>query len=451
MSKFRFSVCLAVLVHITTISAQKNANSPYTRYGMGELVDQNVAAVRSMAGISTAFVDPYHSSFVNPASLAFLTGTSYEVGLYAKNSSISDGTNKSSSFVGSLDYLSIAFPLHNSINDAYENVKRKYRLAMGFKLAKFSNVGYDITTVESHPEFGGYTRSYDGNGGSYSIQWSNAVLHKNFALGVNLGYLFGKTSYNRFITFDSLDYAFDNVYFNSNHISGFIYNVGMLYSIPLSNKEANAPKKAERRLTFGLRGKSATPFSTTNDRLGLATQNIGATTISIDTIFNDTLSGKGQLPLDLGFGITFTNGDKSSYGIDVSFANWSSYYNDGNGDLPATLRDAMTFSFGGSFRPDYKAFNFWKRATYRYGVYYRQDPRLVKGDEANEVNVGVNEYAITAGVGLPFVFQRKVSHVNIGLEVGNRGVGTIIKENFFKINIGATFNDDEWFIKRKYD
>ena len=89
--------------------------------------------------------------------------------------------------------------------------------------------------------------------------------------------------------------------------------------------------------------------------------------------------------------------------------------------------------------------NYFKRVYYRYGLYYGTDPR----DAGQEDQI--SNYGVTVGMGMPFIYQRKISHANLGLEFGSRGKGTPIEETFAKINFSFTFNDDEWFIKRKYD
>ena len=109
------------------------------------------------------------------------------------------------------------------------------------------------------------------------------------------------------------------------------------------------------------------------------------------------------------------------------------------------LSDTYNVSFGGFYRPDYKSYNrYFKRVYYRFGGYYKTDPRSIDGEQ-------LNSYGLTFGFGLPFIYQRKISHANLGFEFGNRGGGTQISESYFRISLGFTFNDDEWFIKKKYN
>jgi hypothetical protein len=82
--------------------------------------------------------------------------------------------------------------------------------------------------------------------------------------------------------------------------------------------------------------------------------------------------------------------------------------------------------------------------SYRFGGYYIKDPRIVNGK-------GVNQYGVRFGLDLPFMYQRKGSNANLGIDLGRKGEGTIIEEKYIKLNFGFTFNDEEWFLKRKYN
>ena len=48
--------------------AQNNTNSPYTRFGYGEIVDSYTAEQRAMGGVAIAGRNPLSINTVNPAS-----------------------------------------------------------------------------------------------------------------------------------------------------------------------------------------------------------------------------------------------------------------------------------------------------------------------------------------------------------------------------------------------
>ena len=56
-------------------------NSPYSRYGVGNLVSQANLANRGMGGISAAYTDPTSINTINPASYSDLVYSTLDIGL----------------------------------------------------------------------------------------------------------------------------------------------------------------------------------------------------------------------------------------------------------------------------------------------------------------------------------------------------------------------------------
>ena len=46
---------------------------------------------------------------------------------------------------------------------------------------------------------------------------------------------------------------------------------------------------------------------------------------------------------------------------------------------------------------------------------------------------------------------RNIAMVHPGFEIGKNTLDQFIKENYFKINLGFRLNDNEWFLKRRYN
>ncbi len=443
MKKFFILFCLLPL----SVFAQKVENDPYSRYGLGDFADQEISAYRSMGHLSIANIDRFHINLANPASVSLLGTSAYEVGANAKNSTFSEGSNQAKNWSGNLDYIALGFPLRNPINEAYETARKKYKLGMAFGLNRYTRSAYNISSTDSLPDVGVFDRSYTGSGGTYKFHWSNGISYKNLAFGIDLSYLFGNINASKDIIFRDLDNAFNNFYTRSYHLSSFGIKTGLIYHLQLNAKQAHDnPSIPLRTLRFGLTLSPGFGFSTQKDEIIITRQLIGTTSIVTDTFSNKVdFNGKGKLPFELGGGVMYQAGDKSCIGLEYKYAGWSSYYNEATGEVEGSLGNAWQFAMGGYYRPNYKSYtSFWKRAFYKYGAYYRQDPRLIIGEQ-------LSQYGVTFGAGLPFVFQRKIAHADIGLDIGRKGSGTIIEENYIKINFGFTFNDDEWFIKRKYN
>jgi hypothetical protein len=80
---------------------------------------------------------------------------------------------------------------------------------------------------------------------------------------------------------------------------------------------------------------------------------------------------------------------------------------------------------------------------YRAGFFYQQDPRVLEDEQAFK-------YGVTIGAGMPFVFLRSFSYLNLALEYGRAGTDTALKENYFRARLGFVLNDNQWFLKRRY-
>lgn len=427
--------------------AQRVYNSPYSRFGIGDLNDGNTIAPRSMGGLSSSFVDPYNINAANPASLAHLYASSFEVGANATHTSQTDRFTTNSFWNGNLDYLALSFPLSNALNDAYEGKVRNRKFGMSLGLYRKSNVGYNITAQDTLNGTGFVEKKFQGKGGTYNFVWGTGMKYKDFSIGVNLKYVFGNIEYSRVTSFVNYTLPYDNISSDRYFMSGLAYNIGGLYNT-ITNKTAlkNKTTTVPNKLSIGFTLTPSTGFSTNSNRRVTASQLFSGTTIDVDTIsFERNVAGSGRLPFELSFGMNYSHQEKYGIGFEVGTSSWSNYFNDANYEKINSLNNTLHVSFGGYIRPDYKSYtNFFKRVQYRYGAYYRQDPRKIGETQ-------LNSYGITTGLGLPFIYQRKFSNVNLGLDVGRIGDGTPVKETYFKISAGISFNDDEWFIKRKYN
>lgn len=429
-----------------TLLGQINDNSPYSRYGIGDLADNNFNHTRQMAGLGSSWIDGYHINIVNPASYSFLNAAAFDIGVFAKRTFLEDKFSQNKIWTGNLEYISLAFPLRNPINDIYDGIKKKYKLGMAITLMPHSYVNYNIASNDTLANFGAVSRTYIGTGGTYKVLWGNSIKYKDFSVGLNMGYLFGKISGERNLFFDDLAFAYSDQLSSSYNVKGFLWNVGGIYSKVLNQDRINANKLTpSKRIVIGLNANSATGFSTNGTIDEQLVQSLLGGGVNRDTIQFGTTTGRGRLPAELGVGFTYFKGEKTAIGINLSNTFWSSYFNDANDEQAGIFKNSMKLGVGGYIRPNYKSFdNFFKRVFYRYGVYYNTDPRVIDGNQ-------LQTYGVTMGLGMPFVYQRKISHVNLGINMGMRGQNTPISEKFVKISLGVTFNDDEWFLKRKYN
>jgi len=447
----RYLLFLSILISAVTLSAQPKQNSPYSRYGVGDLLPQYFAAQAGMGGQTAAFHDPFHLNLVNPASYAHLRATALETGIYGKYSAYSSATASDKSISGNLAYLALGFTLKSPINEVLDKNKTPWQFGMGFAVTPYSVVGYNIESQERRNDVGVVYNTFEGNGGLYRLNWSNAAKYKNTALGVNLGWMVGKMTYENSTQFrrgiDTLDFtALQNNFRDELRASGFVWNVGVQQDLVLkyaNEKEKNNPTKW---ITLGATAEGSHKLNVSADQLRI--RNRGRL---FNGAYNDPdtlLKVIGQessltLPAIFSLGIQYTKANKLKLGAQFGYERWASYENKLR---PEKFRNTLSVSGGLEIIPDYISYNkFLRRFRYRFGGYYRQDPRTAGGENINDIG-------FTFGLGLPVILPRQqTSFVNIAFELGQLGGSTAIQEQYARVTVGFTMNDNTWFYKRRFE
>lgn len=435
----RYTIILLFCVYAGMAWAQPKVNSPYSRFGLGDFFNQNFIALGSVGGSATAYTDPYHVNVRNPASLAHLRYASFDIGAQAKLTRLNENSLTKSVWSGNISYLSLGFPIFNPLNEILDRKTRIFHWGMNFSLLPYTNVGYEISNIENFEPVGEIERYYRGEGGSYRFMWGNGFKYKHLSAGINLGYLFGKLQYNRDINFADESAYVDN-FKDEITVRGFQWNAGLLYDIYLDKDLIKQGITPQQRITIGLYGNNKTnltTFSNTSYFKSFEVNNF----IVIDTVrFNTDLEGSGTLPGEFSLGVTYRDGLKWKAGISYTMQGWSNYENSAKREF---LSDTWRLSIGVGFRPDIDAFeNFYKTVEYRAGFFIGTDPRSVDQNQ-------LKHYGVTIGAGLPFFVQRKISFINLGLEIGRLGYSEALTNTYAQLSFGFTLNDNEWFVKNK--
>ena len=129
-------------------------------------------------------------------------------------------------------------------------------------------------------------------------------------------------------------------------------------------------------------------------------------------------------------------------GADVIYTDYTQFKNY-LGSSSGT-QSTMHYALGGELTPfTSTGNNYFSRMTYRIGASYDDFPFLINGAPAKDVGINL-------GIALPVAGY---SSLDIAVKLGKRGDlnANGIAENYFKLYFGATFNDGNWFIKRKFD
>ena len=452
-SRFVASWIIALIGLVGVATAQSShseirpkRNSPYSRFGLGDPQDQFYVAAGGMAGLSAAFQDPFHMNLRNPASLAFLQATSFEVGFNAKYSLLEGGEEDARSWGGNLNYLALGFPLKNPINEAMDRRRSPFGWGMAFALQPYTVVGYDIIADTEGNGTGATSSSFRGTGGTYRVLWSNAFRWKSLSVGINTSYLFGKITNSQLVQFLELEGAFSSRFLDETSYSGLLWEFGAQYLIDLKEMNADGEREASgKRLIIGLFGNGNNSFRTNTS--AFVSRFNPTLNVRNDTIFNeDELRSNGQLPAELTGGVVYEESNRFKVGMEYSVGLWSNYENDVQANRRVVLDDTWGVRAGVEYIPDYASYNnYFKRVSYRFGGVYRTDPRVFQEGQ-------LTQYGLTFGLGFPIIRPREQrSNVNFAVEVGRYGNPDTINETYVKMAIGFTLNDNTWFYKRKFN
>ncbi len=426
------------------LQGQAQNNSIFSRFGIGDLYPQVFSSTAGMGFAASGYYSESQTNTLNPASYGYLKKTSFDLGLSAKYYDLSTDNSNYRNWTGGFDYMSIAFPLFNSINRTLSPIERKYNLGMCFSLQQYSKVGYNLTTTETIEGVGQIERNYTGYGGTTKLLWGNSFQYDGFSAGVNLGYIFGRINYEKNIFYVDYLNPFNNIFTTAYSIRGFQVDGGLMYSHILNKKALDEDKLIPKNiLTAGLHYSSNSNANTSETSSEFTFLNATNTSDIIDTLtFVQDSAGMMTIPGTIGFGLSYKAGNKWGASVAYSTSPWSSYTNDVD---PRSLSDINSFNVGFYYVPKYNSItNFLSRINYKAGFYTRTEPSSFNGNQVS--NMGV-----TFGLGMPFIYQRKSSIADINIALGRKMASEVLVENYMELRFGFSFNDDEWFLKRKYN
>lgn len=426
---------VAALAVVVVAYAQPKTNSPFSRFGLGDINTPGFVPISAMGGIGAVYHHPYNSNIVNPASLGFLKATSFEMAVSGKWGRLQKGDFEEDIWSGNLQYLSLSIPVINPINQLLERKESDLSGAINISISPFSQVGYLVLSSGGIDSIGNVESLFRGTGGTNRLNLGTGWKYKGFAAGINLGYLFGALEYQTLTEFQDIPYGYNHIARNNYSIRGFMYDLGAMYQHQLSrSKRQNA-----RYVTIGMHFNSATSFTGDDDYLDMVQNPITGHTDTAEYRLDARV--EGTLPGQFGIGIMIEEANRYRAGLTFTSVSWSKYENSAR---PEQLDDTWRISGGLGFTPDAASItSYLKRVEYRAGGFYKTDYRTLEGQQASE-------YGFSVGFGFPFVQQRLFSYLDLSIEYGWRGVADSLKENYLRLKLGVNLNDTQWFIKRRY-
>jgi len=429
MKRFKVILIVATLLMGGILQAQSTINSPYSRYGLGELRGENVSAqMKGMGGISIGMNDPTMVNPSNPASYAVFDSLAFliDAGIRANFVNLKTDQLSENSQSATLSYIMMGFPIN-----------KWWKTSLG--ILPYSKIGYNIDIVVdmSEYEFANILNELEGEGGINRLYWGNAFnIGKNLRLGIDSYYIFGNSSRNSTVHFmDSLN-IYGTKIETSTRGNDFIFDYGMQYDIHLG--------QSEDILTVGLTYANKFNINATRKYLSKTITGgyYGMVEETKDTVeYRPDEKGTILIPPKFGLGAVYKKPGKWLLGVDFEWQKWSDFEAFG---VPDTLFNTMRFAVGGEYTPNHTTISsIVKRMTYRAGVRYEQTYLSLNGHQVDEFGISF---------GLTFPIKKSKTTIDLGLEVGKRGTtkDKLIQENFFNINFGVSIQE-HWFYKRKYN
>ena len=190
------SICF--LAFPISIYGQNYINTPYSKYLIGDPINNGFSYNRSLGGSSIALRPQNQLNYLNPASYTSQDTMSFlfEVAATQRFAEISSTIDKDKSRNMNIEYLVMGFPISSW-----------WKFSLG--LVPYSRMQYFFKEpVNIGPETA--TINYQGTGGFNEFYFGSAFkIGNNLSIGANAGYIFGSLNKQRNIdiTSDSMPTA----------------------------------------------------------------------------------------------------------------------------------------------------------------------------------------------------------------------------------------------------
>jgi hypothetical protein len=429
------------LLFCTAAVAQEN--SPYSRYGLGDISPGQNIMTRGMGGISAGVspdIQTQSVNFTNPASYGGLRLSTFDFGAEVDTRTLKS-ISPSQKFTSTnliVSYVQLGLPV--KLKKAN---KKGIFLGMNIGLRPVSKINYKIYSLG--PIQTGAPDSvfslYEGSGGVNEAMLGFGLKIKRFSIGFNSGYRFGNKTYSTKLSIanDTLFHYPSNTSSKTNFGALFL-NGGLQYEIKIK-KNSLLRLGAYGALSQKMKGSQEINIQTVN-------YDADGNIYRIDSVYQKTGNGTVEYPASFGAGFVFQDGGNHwSFGADYEKTLWNKYKFFDQADKVQDswkVRAGVEYLPASSNTPVKKYFQFVK---YRAGFYYGPD----------YVNLGTKlpEYGFSFGAAFPLKIRRayyetQTSILNTAIEFGSRGnKQSNLRESIFRISVGFSLSD-LWFNRSKY-
>lgn len=410
-------VHILILLALTGMPAfaENGMNSPYTRFGYGQLATYDLGFSKAMGGTGIALRNSNQINLHNPASYSSVDTLTFimDMGATLQNTNFAENGVRRNARNATFDYFTMQYRLVKG-------------LGMTVAFTPFSNVGYEYSTMQTirNDEDGTVTTTnkYTGSGGlgrvTAGLGWQP---FKGFSVGANASYIYGTLSH-------------------------YVYNEYSESTISTRTKQYTAPLSG---LSFDMGAQAYFGWGKNRFTLGATYalgSELGGKPYTVDYIVTGTVATSADtvwcapftLPESFGGGLSYRYDERITVAADFSLQR---YGNTLFFDAPGM--DRYRASLGAEYIPENYARKFFRRLRYRAGLHYATSYYTVNGQ------AGPNEYGASVGVGIPVINgynQRSTVNVSGQFIHVQPTVPGMITENYIQLSIGVSFIEN-WFAK----
>ncbi len=418
MTKYRQTLIVFLLMALSgEVVAQNNTNSPYTRYGYGQLADQGSSNSKAMGGVAYALRDKYQINFANPASYTAVDSLTFifDGGISLQNTNLSDGILKQNAKNSSFDYITMQF-------------RASKWAAISLGLLPYSNVGYSMgeyETIENSTE--SYSKKYSGEGGLHQLYiGAGFKIFKNFSVGANISYLWGDVTRTTSESFPSSTTNFPFTIQTNVDIRSYKLDFGAQYTQAFGKKHS---------MTLGVVYSPGHKLNNSAYELRVNGNSSSATSSQKDIVADF------GIPTTYGVGLAYMYNNRLTVAADGMIQDWDKVPYMGEENV---FCKRAKVALGAEYIPNPMGRSYLANVKYRIGAYYSKPYYKIFGERA------ANEYGLTAGFGLPIPRTRSMISLSAQYVKTTGTNPAFLDENTLRICVGVTFNE-RWFFKRKVD
>ncbi|KEO73164.1 hypothetical protein [Anditalea andensis] len=417
------SVFGAFIIHQPLLA--QSSSSTYSSIGMGEFNNSGFTQNQGMGGLGISYGNSFGVNHVNPALSVQNYAFNFQAAINYERINASSAENSADIDGGGLGYVAMSFPIKPS------------KMSLGLGLNQVSSVNYNLTFTNSIPNSTNTATSViNGDGGISEAYLSTGFqVAKNLNLGIQASYIFGSTIRRNVLTLKNeqgANIGEESEYYERLTVNDLSIKGGAHYMAKVGNR-----KFLHFGTIYQVFGElNAKEFSK------MSNQGQASNPDAPGDILSNDLPGTIYLPNRLGYGITYERLNKFMIGLEAQHQNFSTYrsFNGATGEL----NNSFKVGLGGQYIPDlFSMENVFARSMYRLGFEYEQMPYLVQ-------NTAINDLGISFGASIP---MNNLSLMNLAFKLGTRGSAdnNLVRENYIRVSLGFSINDNSWFYKKVFE